>query len=184
MCFICDGGTEEQAVEEITQHIIETGWSVQGVLRQNGRLDWAYTIGLAERFDHPELVVTGMCCFPCAGNMLNQAARLVAGGRRPDVGEVLELSAPVRLGAVHPDQWRGDRFAVWLRYYETRPTTPSTAALQLIWMDDLGTWQDDPGRSSWQRRRLDRPPGAGLTARTGGPSTRSRHRHRRRRARV
>jgi hypothetical protein len=184
MCFICDGGTREDLERRITGRIIEKGWSIQGVQRQDGRLDWAYTIGLAQRFGHPELAVTGTCCPGCTTTMLDQAAALVAAGRRLAVGDLLDLSSPLRVGPVHPQQWDSDRFALWLAYYASRPTEPPREALQLIWVEQDGAWQDAPGKARWRRERLDLAPGAGLTARTGAPSNRQRHRRQRRRRRA
>jgi hypothetical protein len=180
MCFICDGGTEEQFHEEIAHHIRETGWFVYGVEHDDRGPGWAYTIGLSERYGHPELAVTGMCCFSCAGNMLNRAGRQVAAGRTLEIGEHLWLSPGALLvGAVHPDQWQGNRFSMWRRYYDDAGVEPPEAvALQLIWVDNEGVWQDQTRR--WRRERLDQPPGAGRTSRTGGPATKHRRTHRRR----
>jgi hypothetical protein len=182
MCFICDGGTHEELQDRIGCSIERKGWYVAGVEKPGGRLDWAYTIGLSERFDHPELVVTGRACWDCAVDMLDKAARQVAAGRRLDVGDSLALfPGAARAGAVHPEQWAGDRFAQWWRYYGGVGAPPEARALQLIWLDDDGTWQDDARRPRrWSRERLDQTPGTGLTSRTGGPPTKRRRSHRRR----
>src|SRR3546814_5333971 len=54
------------------------GWAVQGV---EASTPWTYTIGLTERFGHPELVLAGID-ISLAMNILNALADRVAGGEQ------------------------------------------------------------------------------------------------------
>ena len=106
MCFLCDGGTIEDLERLIAAHIIEPGWHVAGVEGAGRDASWAYTIGLLERFDHPELIVTGCCCGPCAMACVNSLAASVRDGARYAVGDrssCLDGEVQVLFGAVPSD---------------------------------------------------------------------------------
>jgi hypothetical protein len=123
MCDICNGMTHDESNRWTMQAIEEYGWSVVGVEGPAG-VGWAYTIGLLEGFDHPELVVVGLD-WPDCGQLLNGLGDQVAGGRLlypglEDPDECLEF------GVVAPDQWKAkDTFAGWLGYYEWRGGMPA-----------------------------------------------------------
>ncbi|HEY3670042.1 MAG TPA: DUF4262 domain-containing protein [Acidimicrobiia bacterium] len=81
---------------------------------------WGYTVGLLERFDHPELIVAGPH-FEIAGAIINQIGRRIRDGARFEVGdtevspagELFDCDTTLRFGAVHPIQHRLDTFNVW-----------------------------------------------------------------------
>jgi hypothetical protein len=161
MCYICDGGTEEEIQELIGFDIQFHGFHLQVVTGDRRRSNWAYTVGLLERFGHPELIVTGRACAHCLGLMLTDVGDRVSLGEHYVVGDetLSEGGAELRFGAVHPRQWSTDRFAVWHRHYARRPwPEPEPRALQLLWRNDEGIWQDSAGNPWWRRDRLDRPP--------------------------
>src|SRR6056297_3028495 len=91
MCFMCDGGTYQQYQQLVADHIERFGWHVAGVEPEGMRPGWAYTIGMLERYDHPELIVTGLCCFDCGHSVLNAAGRVVADGGRLEPGDEVVL---------------------------------------------------------------------------------------------
>jgi Domain of unknown function (DUF4262) len=160
MCFICDGGTHEELLQRVERGIDEVGWFLYGVEAGRERGLWVHTIGLTERFAHPELIVTDGCCDDCAAGMLRQLATQVRDGRAFAVGdEVVSASGTgrARFGPVHPRQWQTDRFALWRQYYSTRPWAPEPIALQVITLQS-GRWQDDPTNPRWRHHRLDRTP--------------------------
>ena len=163
MCFICDGGTEEE-FDDLVESCIdgEPGWFVMGVYDDDGPPGWAYSIGLQERFDHPELVLTGRACFHCAGTMINEIGARVAAGEKFVVGDHIWLGeggGEVRFGPVHDNHWLTDRFNAWKAFYRSRrASAPPRRALQMIWTNDVGRWQDDPVHRRWSRERLDRSP--------------------------
>jgi hypothetical protein len=139
MCFICDGGTEEEFDDLVDSCINgEPGWFVMGVYDADGPPGWAYTIGLQERFDHPELVLTGRSCFHCAGATINEIGVRVAAGEKFVEGDHVWLAdgrGEVRFGSVHENHWLTDRFNAWKGFYRSRRSrTPVKAALQLIWL--------------------------------------------------
>ena len=162
MCFICDGGTYDELRRKTEADIDTFGLHIVAVERSSGGVGWAYSIGLLERFAHPELVVNGACCFGCAGARLNALGEAIAGGERFEAGDAHTPSdrrAPVaRFGAVHPHHWQTSLFAAWLDHYDGRPWAPTPAALQVISRGQSGRWQDDPSNRWWRRLRLDRPP--------------------------
>jgi hypothetical protein len=123
---------------------------------------WTYTVGLTEHFDHPELVVVGSCSC-CASVLLDAVAERIAEGYRcPVVDGVpveIDLDEPVRFRAVHADQWKTSRFAMWQAYYDRKPWTPPPArAVQVVFVDTSGWFQDDPRSGRWADVGLDQPP--------------------------
>jgi hypothetical protein len=161
MCFICDGGTPAEFHDLIDRHIRESGWHLMAVDPGGGRGLWVYTIGLLERYAHPELVVTDACCHPCAASALNDLGAQVRDGVTFRVGDQAtsrETTAQARFGAVHPRQWQTDRFNQWREYYRGRPDSPEPMALQVITQGRSGRWQDDPTNRRWRHHRLDRAP--------------------------
>lgn len=161
MCIICAGGTHADYYDEIAAHIRDHGWHVTGVEAAALRPGWAYTIGLLERYDHPELILTGMCCWPCAHATLNGIGAQVAEGARFTAGDEVESpdgGGRARLGAVHPRQWQTSLFNAWRAYYDAGPLAPAPAALQVVTLDRRGRWQDDPANRRWRHERLDRSP--------------------------
>lgn len=124
---------------------------------------WGYTIGLAERSLHPELVIVGLadCCVADLFGAL--AARVSEGERLDDLPEGrLELEGhPLRVVPVHASHWTTDRFNMWLAYYGCLGAgAPPQEALQVLWPDEHDRL---PGEAGFKRRyrelqtRLDRP---------------------------
>src|SRR3546814_19040579 len=75
MCAICDGATYDEMLAGLHGVVERFGWAVQGV---EASTPWTYTIGLTERFGHPELVLVGID-ISLAMNILNALADRVAG---------------------------------------------------------------------------------------------------------
>ncbi|HSL57634.1 MAG TPA: DUF4262 domain-containing protein [Acidimicrobiales bacterium] len=162
MCFMCDGGTYEQYQQLVADHIERFGWHIAGVEPEGMRPAWAYTIGMLERYEHPELIITGLCCFDCGQSVLNAVGRVVAdGGRLAPGDEVVVRDRVVRIGSVHPRQWETDLFNFWWRRHEMLTMPPSPAAVQVIIADAHGRWQDDRANRRWRHERLDAAPHVG-----------------------
>jgi hypothetical protein len=126
MCDICDGMTHEEFNQRTMRKIEQYGWVISGVEDGPG-LGWAYTVGLLEGFDHPELVVVGLD-WPEAVHLLNQLGDRVAAGRLlyPGLGD--DTIAGIDFGAVAPSQWKArSTFAGWQGYYEWRGGAPPDA---------------------------------------------------------
>ena len=150
MCFFCDGGTTDEYHRKVSDDIDDPGWHLIGV---EARPMWGYTIGLLERFGHPELVAVDECCWDHLAAGLNVIGDRVRAGQRflpgDDIFDV-DGTCKARVGAVHPDEWTTDRFAAWLDYYGTRPwRPPPPSAVQLLWVRRSGLWQDDVANRRW-----------------------------------
>lgn len=158
MCFVCDGGTIDEYNEIVSANIERAGWHLTGVEASDRTPGWVYTIGLIERFDHPELVVMGGCCMQCAAAQLNNLGRLIESGTRMAVDTAVcdcHPGGPARFGPVHPAQWN-DRLGTWVMYYQPLGLPFERSALQVINRAPSGRWQDE--LASWRSLRLDRPP--------------------------
>jgi hypothetical protein len=110
------------------------GWMCQYVFGCLDSLPWAYTIGLAGGWDHPELIVVGLDP-DWSGHLLNQLGEQVRDGRRFSHGDLvdLDLDEPISLGDVHRDNYRTSLFAMWLHYYSALgPPYPEEAALEVV----------------------------------------------------
>jgi Domain of unknown function (DUF4262) len=126
---------------------------------------WGYTIGLAERSQHPELVIVGLddCCVADLFDVL--ATRVSTGERLDDLpaGRVIVEGHACRVVPVHSSHWSTDRFNMWLQYYGGLGAgTPPQEALQVLWPDAHDRLPGDPGfdrRCRELQTRLDRPAG-------------------------
>lgn len=139
----------DEMLANIHSHIETKGWSLMAVLGDRHRLPWCYTIGLLEKFDHPELVMIGLD-EASMGAILNEVASQVADGRRLVAGDrTLASDMPVLLDAVNDAHWDQDLFAKWWHYYLFTGVAPSPqTALQVLWPDDDGCF---PGEPHWDR---------------------------------
>lgn len=141
------------------------GWTCMYVFgdRKTHAPAWGYTIGLAERARHPELVVVGLDDHSVAAIFEVLATRVTTGERLDDPpgGRLTIQEHPFRVVPVHPSHWTTDRFNMWLAYYALLgEADPPQDALQVLWPDDHDQLPDDP---AFERRllrvqtRLDRP---------------------------
>lgn len=144
MCAICDGWTYEEFLDDLHERVQRFGWALHGV---EARRPWTYTIGLTERFDHPELVLAGVDN-SLAGNTLNALGRMIAMGEqlRPGRAHVTVAETELAFGSVHAVHISAGLVGMWRRYYvEHRPGAPPP--LEVVQVLPL------PGR----RLPLDRP---------------------------
>jgi hypothetical protein len=143
VCVICDGGSFEELLSDQFVRIALEGCVMVAV---DSTPEWAYTIGLAHSFDHPELVVTGL---PSASanhvlaavvDRVREGERFTASSPRLSLCECTTAT----FGMVHPGQWDSGRFAHWVRYYDwVGDEPPRREALQVLWDKD-GRYPPDP----------------------------------------
>lgn len=144
-----------QDIEEFGCHIIQ----VSGEDHPN----WSYSIGLHERFRHPEVIVCGLKQ-DVAGYVINEVKSWVANGAVLEIGkEYLGLLEGVncQFGEVQREWiWHLMGWDVW--FYDRRPFS----AIQCIYPDHNGKWPWDEG---FKREWLDKEP---ILARNGAASAR------------
>lgn len=130
----------DEVERRVREDIRRFGWHVVKVMGDEHAPGWAYTIGLLERFDHPELAVFGLD-LDSMHELLNHAGALVGTGRRFETDReydgVLE-GLPCAVRAVAP-RWTPVFFgnASWHYGREALPL------LQCF-------WPDRGGRFPWQ----------------------------------
>lgn len=120
-------------VAETRATIEHHGWMIQGVFGDAHA--WAYTVGLSKGFNHPELVLSDICCSRCACAVLNSIGELVRGGRHFDQGDLLaDRSGQIlRLCEVHRGNFDTGVFAVWTGYHRSLgPPYPEERALEVV----------------------------------------------------
>jgi hypothetical protein len=125
------------------------GWAVQGVFPTEGDrgCPFAYTVGLWQRFGHPELVMTGLDPRTCQA-LLNDIAGRVKDGARFSPGDRLDdvvqghrdLVMPVTFVAMSETS-RDENLGVACRYNGLEPFD----ALQVLWPDTNGVLPGEPG---------------------------------------
>lgn len=115
MCAICNGATYEEVLDDLDHVVRRYGWAVQGV---EGPRPWVYTIGLTERFHHPELVLAGIDV-SMAMTALNALGTMVATGEvlRPGRSPVTVCEVEVVLGEVHPVHIANGLVGMWQALY-------------------------------------------------------------------
>jgi hypothetical protein len=147
---MCNCPSDEELYRYIDDAIDGGRWAISGVgVGPPDELKWLYTIGLEERFAHPELVVVGVCCGPCGGGILNRVGDRIAAGDRFDVAseEPIDLDGGfVHVRPVRSECWASSWFAVWHSYYDAKPYAPPPArAVQVVFQDRHGRFPWEPG---------------------------------------
>jgi hypothetical protein len=112
---MCDGATYEEVLRDLDRRVRHFGWAVQGV---EGRRPWAYTIGLAEPFDHAELVITGVA-WQLSLHVLNALGMMVATGEVlvPGRDSVAVCETEVAFGGIHPVHISNGLVGMWPALY-------------------------------------------------------------------
>ena len=134
MCELCDGATIEELREELAERIEWFGWGGQYVEGDPEANDpWAYTIGLVERWNHPELVVASLS-YERSAALLDMVVDEIQAGRRFEAGVTATVNGvDLSFAAVHPRQFERNVFARWFDYYEWAYGSggPELSALQV-----------------------------------------------------
>jgi hypothetical protein len=132
---MCSCPSEDEMFRSIDRWIDQCRWQVLAVGHgDGGGSTWTYTIGLSECFGHPELVVVGACCVGCSRTLINELAERIAAGERFDLATPLVVDGTdVQLRPVEPACWRTSWFAMWHRYYASKPyAPPPEGAMQIV----------------------------------------------------
>lgn len=144
----------DEATDDVDRKVIsdvrDYGWHVVIIPDDEEGPGFAFTIGLASTFEHPEVAIVGL---PAATmhTMLNTIAELVRAGKRFTRGdrsaEVLEGYdvAFIAVDRAHYDEWLG--YAVWFHRGE------GFAALQVVWPNRQGKFPWDEGAEAAFVRR-------------------------------
>jgi hypothetical protein len=150
MCAECDGATPEEVLQHLSDSIDWYDWAIQGVEASRQNWGWVYTVGLMERFNHPELVIASMHEFNAVGGILNTLGeRIQLGGRFEAGAQTVVSGLDVEFVKVHPRQFERDVFNMWFAHY--RSPGPALAGLQVLLPSHL--FYPDTG----PQPRLDQP---------------------------
>ena len=151
-CLVCldEPETWDEREQRTAKHVREIGWSVFGIIEEDGDPGWAFTIGLRHNYDLPELVMFGRDV-PDMQNWLNRVVARYAEGQPITAGEVIDGIVgvqPVMLTPVDPS-WQLDFLGAAVDFYRGSQFD----VLQLIWPDDNGTWPWEEGAHGSSRQR-------------------------------
>jgi hypothetical protein len=130
---MCDGASRDEVLFHTHEVIERFGWMVLGVETRPPSPPWAYTIGLASNFDHPELVVVGERDTHAA-RVLNELGGYIREGARFDVGDPLFVDdSLVELGHVHPRHIERGLVNHWQEYFGSLgPPYPDLYVVQVL----------------------------------------------------
>jgi hypothetical protein len=107
---MCEGFSLDDVLALDAASIAEHGFVVIGV---DAPVAWAYTVGLLDAVDHPEMVIAGVSA-ETGGSVLSMLARSALEGERFDVGDTVDLGRGVaRVGAVSEIQRDLGTFNMW-----------------------------------------------------------------------
>lgn len=137
MCEICNGATLHEVLDRIDDDIRRRGWAIQGVegsRHGGGDRPWAYSIGLIERYGHPELVVIDLAVGACLG-LVDELAARVATGERFAPGDDVPIHGDASVGfvPVHAAHIERGLLNMWMnRYTGLGEASPPLEALQVV----------------------------------------------------
>jgi hypothetical protein len=154
----------DESLFSIEHAIARHGFFISYVLGDDRKIPWAYTIGLTESVDHPEVVVFGLSQSATSvllHHVYERAAELapLPIGREADNRDrglafrLLRIPRPHILGG--PELMLG-----WFDYYLAVGRDPGLRAVQLVWADRTGRlpWEPDSDPECTQPL-LDEQPG-------------------------
>jgi hypothetical protein len=142
--MICDGYTFEEVLAYEAAQLELERFLVQAVGSPDPphAANWAYTVGLLDRAEHPELIVVGTDV-GVGTRLLRALGDAVLAGERFAPGEMIHINGEIaRVGAVAPIQYTLDTFNSWhnLRSYGALHA-PALEAVQIIVAD---VWSATP----------------------------------------
>jgi hypothetical protein len=173
VCDLCDGLTDGALMARTFERITTNRFTMFSV---DGPAPWAYTVGLVESYDHPELVVTGLNVESSSVLLSGIAERVKTGERFDDPNAVAYVrGASVRFGEVHPAQWLHGRFNMWFGYYDWRGLRLDPMAIQIHWPLE---WVCPADRRRHREPLLDHDPGHDVNANNRAERRRSERRQR------
>lgn len=114
MCRMCDGWTLDEAQADLHDRKQRFGWALQGV---EGSRPWAYSIGLLERFGHPELVMAGVPLDAAAAMINALGDRIQAGEDFLEGDRIREGEVELEVGDVHPVHLTNGLVRQWEEHY-------------------------------------------------------------------
>jgi hypothetical protein len=116
----------DQLMAGMEMRIITNGYTIQGVLPDDDCVGWTYTIGLAESFDLPELVITNIDN-RIAASMLTWAVEQLQDGADLDDLDPTQFTAV----PVHHAHLNGEVMNMWREHYGEEPSSVDVMQLQL-----------------------------------------------------
>jgi hypothetical protein len=136
---MCEGFSLDDVLALDAAHIAEYGYLIIGVEsraeEQPQHEPWAYTVGLLDAADHPELIAAGVRP-ETAGPLLSDLAHAVlVHDERYEEGDVIEVGRrrSLRFGAVNEIQYALDTFNMWHNLADYGAVrTPALEALQVV----------------------------------------------------
>lgn len=114
MCERCDA-----LLVRLHEQISEDGFAVVPVGKNMKARGWAYTIGLVDRYDHPELVIAGLPLEDAVGPLSALAACAVQGDRIDSPGRHGLNGVAIGTAPVHSRHLERGLMARWSWYYES-----------------------------------------------------------------
>ena len=133
MCEICDGMSHEELFEREAELIAEHGYIVRGVNGDGAHKSWAYSIGLVDIAEHPELIVVGVEA-GFAMKLVQLLSEWVLDGDYFFVGDTIQLADQgiARIGSVHDIQYKLETFASWYALRALGAVHADLEALQIV----------------------------------------------------
>jgi Domain of unknown function (DUF4262) len=135
---------ERSAEEKCEEDIQRYGLHVLKVAGGNDWPEFAYSVGLFESYDHPEVIVLGLPS-DVAHHILNALADVIRSGKRfgpeDETEDLLEGYSCKFLAVPFEQMFAHFGWAIW--YYDGR----AFPVLQLVYPDRSGRWPWAPGVS-------------------------------------
>ncbi len=112
---MCEGFSLDDVLALDAAHIAEYGYIGIGVDASSERgTPWAYTVGLLDAADHPEMIIAGPSLDTCGPILSIFAHGVLDGGERFAVGDRVDVGrGDVVIGAVHEIQYVLETFNFW-----------------------------------------------------------------------
>ncbi len=117
MCIRCEGYGEEQ-VERMYDLMIDVHGFAMTQVREHGQNGWTYTMGLRDRFGHPDLLIVHLVPSVQA-ELASKLGQMVVSDGTLD-HEVL-VASDIELVPVLPDHFRDGLVAEWVNRYRRFP---------------------------------------------------------------
>lgn len=111
---------------DMQMRILANGYTIQAVAPDPHNVAWTYTIGLAESFDLPELVITNLDCHDAVILLTWVIEQLREGTSLDELDPEQFTAVPV-----HRNHLDGDLLNMWRYYYDKEPSTVDVVQLRL-----------------------------------------------------